>query len=199
MVTGYKHEMIEEKLKSQRLAVTIYNPFYSFTNVLASFWLGMQFISDDFLYLHGDTIFDIPILTKLLNSAGDIVLPVDIGKCDGESMKVQVDSTGHLIRINKTMDVSKALGEFIGIAKVKKSVLPDLRKSVESHLGNCDFGAFFEEALQDLLDQQSIAPINVEFCPLDVSGHYWAEIDYLKDYHAALKNFPQSQLSMLFP
>lgn len=190
IVTGYKHEMIEEHVKYKENIKTVFNPFYETTNVLSSFWVGMNYLKDDFIYSHADTIFDAPILEKLLEAKGNIVLPVDIKQCGEEEMKVEVNDNNTIININKTMDGKDALGEFIGVAKIEKEMLTKLRNATESQMKSGNFQSYFEVALQDLIKLNKD-----DFSIIDVSNYYWNEIDFIEDYNYALENFDRSSLA----
>lgn len=189
IVTGYKSEMIEEHVTGKPHIRTVFNPFYESTNVLSSFWVGMSCLHDDFIYSHADTIFDIPILEKLLHAESSITLPVDVKQCGEEEMKVKTDENGSIIEINKTMDGKEALGEFIGVARINKNVLSDLKNIVINRMKSKDFGAFFEVALQDLINSG-----NHELKMIDITGEYWNEIDFISDYEAACDLFQSSQI-----
>jgi len=193
IVTGHMHEMIEEYVKDEVNVRTVYNPFYDLSNVLTSFWFGMSLLKEDFIYSHADTIFDEPILMKLLEANGDIVLPIDIKPCGEEEMKIQVDENGHPLHLNKTMATEQALGEFIGVAKISASSIPLLTQSADKHIKNKNFSAFFEVALQDLINSNREL-----FTLVDVSEYYWNEIDFLEDYEKARENFHLSSLGSLF-
>jgi choline kinase len=189
IVTGYKSDLIEEHVKNKKHIKTVYNPFYESTNVLPSFWVGMNYLNDNFIYSHADTIFDIPILEKILDTKGSIVLPVDVKNCGKEEMKISVDNSGSINFINKSMTGKEALGEFLGVAKISKETLPVLKETVEKIMKKKEFQSFFEVALQDLvyLDRN-------RFKLVDVSGLYWNEIDFVEDYNYALNNFQKSSL-----
>lgn len=189
IVTGCKSEMIEDHVKGKSHIKTVYNPFYGSSNVLTSFWFGMGHLKDDFIYSHADTIFDRPILEKLLNDPADIVLPIDRKICGEEEMKVEIDENDRLISINKTMNASNAYGEFLGIAKIRKEVLPMIKSITEKHIRAHNFQAFFEVALQDIIDYDKSL-----FSLVEVSDYFWNEIDFIEDYNYAIKNIYKSSL-----
>lgn len=198
IVTGYKHEQIENYVKKISSTTkiskitTTYNPFFQFTNVLASFWLALKNLSEEFIFSHADTIFDIPIMEGIMKANGLVALPINIGPCDKEAMKVEVNKSRKLTRISKNIPLDKALGEFIGVAKISASIIPKLTRCTKKRLESGDLSAYFEDALQDLILED-----NSPFELLDINGHYWAEIDFLEDYQKALEQFPKSSLSKL--
>lgn len=193
IVTGYQHHVISEYLKNTSNIRLVFNPFYEISNVLTSFWFGMRYLTDDFIYSHADTIFDIPIMESILNSPGEVILPVDVKACGEEEMKIQLDSSGKVALINKTMNPNNALGEFIGVCKISKKILPLLMDITNKQIENKNFSAFFEVALQELIENDREL---VEL--VDISNFYWNEIDFPEDYRLAKSNFRSSNLLKLF-
>lgn len=49
IVTGCHADMFEKNCGSRRKKL-VYNPFYGFTNVIGSFFMGMNELKDDFIY-----------------------------------------------------------------------------------------------------------------------------------------------------
>jgi choline kinase len=182
IVTGFQDKKIMEAVADIPGVECVYNPFYDFTNVIGSFYMGMGKLHDDFIYLHADTIYDPVILEELLTDSGDIVLPVDSKPCDDEAMKVRVDN-GKVVEITKEMDNTVAAGEFIGVAKIKKNVINDLQKYTTEILRNKVYSSYFEGAIQMVLDTHRY---NVKM--IDTNGKFWGEVDFEEDYNRASKN-----------
>ena len=182
IVTGFQDEKIIEVTKGIPGVTLIYNPFYEFTNVIGSYYMGMKQLHDDFVYLHADTICDTHIFEQLLRSDGDIVLPVDTKPCDDEAMKVRLED-GKIVEITKQMPVEVAAGEFIGIAKIKKNVIEDLNASTIGILRDKLFASYFEGALQRVFDMKKY-----DVCMIETNGRFWGEVDFLEDYQRAERN-----------
>lgn len=89
VVVGYLKEQIIKKLKGK--VTFIYNPFYEITNDMASLWFAKEFVKDwEFLYLHGDLVYHSDLIKKCFDTKGNIILVVDIKRCNEEDMKVRV-------------------------------------------------------------------------------------------------------------
>ena len=99
LVAGYRSEAFEELAKDRSGIRLVFNPFYEMTNVLGSFYMGMEALNDDFIFLHADTLCEPEIFEKLIHIQGDVVLPVDYKQCDEEAMKVRSEKG----RIKETM------------------------------------------------------------------------------------------------
>lgn len=186
IVTGYQCEAFEELMRGMDNVKFVYNPFYEMTNVLGSFYMGMNTLNDDFIYLHADTICAPSIFEKLISTEADIILPVDYKICDDEAMKVRSEN-GQVVQITKQMPNESADGEFIGIAVFKKNVLPALKDKTKQLMKEKAFNEYFESAIQRLIDEEKF---NIETVPTD--GAFWAEIDFMEDYEKAAEQMPES-------
>lgn len=182
MVIGYQKKRFEREYANRGITF-VHNPFYETTNVLTSFWFALPYITDSFIYLHADTIFEPEILNKLVTVEGDIVLPIDRHKCGEEEMKVRLNGQT-IIEISKTMPLQETDGEFIGIAKVSKNALPVVGKYTEELIEQGQFGCFFEAVIQLIINNNDLH-VN----SLDISGLAWNEIDYKTDYEEAKQIF----------
>ena len=178
MVVGYKKDLIIEEYSAQNINF-VFNPFYETTNVLTSFWFAKDQVVDDFVYLHGDTIFDICIFEDMFKKEGDIVLPIDRKACEEEEMKVIIENS-QIVRISKDIDPQKSYGEFIGIAKITKSVLGELKEAVNRFMMEKRFNLFFEAAIQDLINRNKYLITYTE-----TKNRFWNEIDFPEDLEKA--------------
>lgn len=188
IVTGFKDEKFIEATKGIPGITLVYNPFYEFTNVIGSYYMGMKYMHDDFVYLHADTICDTGIFEELLTSEGDVILPVDTKPCDDEAMKVKL-TDGRITKITKQMPVSEAAGEFIGIAKINRNVIADLNDCTVGVLRDREFSSYFEGALQRLFDMDKY-----DVRMIETAGRFWGEVDFLEDYQRAESNISEDLL-----
>lgn len=187
IVTGYREEAFEELTKDMADVILKYNPFYELVNVLGSFFMGMEELSEDFIYLHADTICDLSIFERLVKSESDITLPVEYKVCDEEAMKVCREN-GKIVQITKQMPIDKAEGEFIGIAAFKKNTILVLKTMVKNILAEGKFESYFEAAIQKILDESDF-----EISALDIGNTFWAEIDFEEDYQEAMVSIRRKQ------
>lgn len=186
IVTGYRCKEFENRYKNNKDIRLIFNPFWSCANVLSSFWIGAQYLKDDFIYLHADTIFDISILKDIVAAKEDIVLPIDEKPCDEEAMKVKIENN-LVVEITKEMCVDEAAGEFIGVAKFSKRIIPALYANATQALKDGLLNAYFEEALQRTIDEQRYS------CSyIFTKNRFWAEIDFPEDYIRAKRQLQDS-------
>ena len=182
IVTGFQDRKIADAAGSIPGIRLVFNPFYEFTNVLGSYYMGMRYLHDDFLYLHADTICVPEIFRDIIAEEGDVILPVDTGPCDEEAMKVRLEG-GKVAEITKQMPPSEAAGEFIGIAKIRKNVIGALNSAAEELLRAKQFSSYFEGALQSVIDTGQY-----DFRVIETGGRFWREIDFPEDYEKAARN-----------
>lgn len=186
IVTGYQCEAFEELMRDMKNIKFVYNPFYEMVNVLGSFYMGMNMLNDDFIYLHADTICEPKIFEKLVRLEADVILPVDYKICDDEAMKVRSEN-GQVVQITKQMPNELAEGEFIGMAAFKKKVIPALKEKTKQLMKEKAFTDYFESAIQRLIDQEKF---DIRTVPTD--GAFWTEVDFIEDYEKATADIPES-------
>lgn len=179
IVTGYMTEKMEEFAAGIEGVKCIYNPFYEMVNVLGSFYMAQEHLGEDTIYMHADTLCAPEILETILHTEGDIVLPVEYKHCDEEAMKV-VTENGRVTEISKLIPCQKAEGEFIGIAKLDSKVLPALRAATKNLMIQKEFSAYFEGAIQELIDEG-----NNHIVATSIGEYFWSEVDFLEDYQRA--------------
>lgn len=188
IVTGYCCEAFEELTGHMEGVRLVYNPFYEMMNVLGSFYMGMEALKEDFVYLHADTLCEPTVFEKLIYMApdADAVLPVDFGPCNEEAMKVKT-SMGSIVEITKQMPVEEAEGEFIGMAAFRRELIPALKAKTKRLLQEKKFDEYFESAVQRLIDEEDC---RIKAVP--TAGAFWAEIDFVEDYEQAAECIPES-------
>lgn len=119
VVVGFGADQIERLLEERfpdRHVTTIFNPFFSMTDNLVSCWLARRHMTEDFLLLNGDTIFEPDILSHVLHTT---VRPITVAtdhksEYDADDMKVRLDGE-RLIKIGKDIACDEADGESMGM------------------------------------------------------------------------------------
>ena len=187
IVTGCYAEAFEREYANWQGVGLVFNPFYEHANVLASFWAGMHLLTDDFIFVHADSLCDPDILRELIVSPGDVVLPVDFETYDEEAMGVRCEN-GKPVEVGKHIPLDAGeTGEFIGYARVSKSLIPPIKGAVIGLLKKKMFTEYFEASLQCLIDS---GMYNIATFP--TNGRFWIEIDFIGDYEKAVREIPSS-------
>lgn len=193
IVTGYMHEMIESYFENVEGIRFVYNPFYESMNVLGSFYMGQHAVKNDtdLIYMHADTLCATEVFENMLCKEGDMVLPVDFRKCDEEAMKVKTEN-GKLVEISKQIPCNEAEGEFIGIAKISKNIIPELKDAVVRLMEEKVFNSYFEGVITELIKEKKYDLITIK-----TNGYFWGEIDFLEDYQKVEKTIPQKLVDLV--
>lgn len=184
VVTGYCRSEITKFVRDNWLGTVefVFNSHFDCTNVLYSFWLALPYLKEkNFIFLHADTVFSYDVLERLLGHLGqaNMVFAVDYHRCEDEEMKVRVVN-GKVVEVTKEMPPDTADGEFLGLAWVSGDQIPSLRRHAEALFQDGVFNAFFELAVQRMIDQDGLL-VDVA----NVSGMPWREVDFPEDYEAA--------------
>lgn len=157
----------------------IYNPFDNISNNLVSVWLAKNEIRDGFILIYADVLYDNQILQKLLAVEEGICIGVDKkDTCLEEDMKVKVED-GFVVEINKTMNISEAYGEYIGMAKFSTTGAHRLIDALEEIIREGNLSLWFASALQRLIDKRN----RIQACFTE--NKPWIEIDYPEDLERA--------------
>ncbi|MCP4446919.1 MAG: phosphocholine cytidylyltransferase family protein [Myxococcales bacterium] len=164
-------------------AVFVHNDRYSDMGNFYSLLVAEEAVAGSaFVKLDGDLLMDETVLPKVLSCKGPGILAVDCREGMGEEeMKVRVDGSGKILELNKRMDPTVALGEYIGVdradAELCGPVFDMLRKLIE--LGETD--EYYERAYELLIQG------GADYEVADVTGCKWTEIDDAVDLQNANK------------
>jgi choline kinase len=188
IVTGYRRAAVEavaERRADGRLRIEpVWNPFWSVTNVIGSAWMARERLTEPFVYLHADTVFEPSILDDLLAADGPAALPVDLRPCEPEQMKARIED-GRVVHLSKELSEAHTAGEFIGIGVFREAALGPVRAGLDAVLEAGTLTAYFEAALNHAID----AGLTVH--PVPTAGRAWTEIDFEADLELARSILPR--------
>lgn len=182
VVTGYLEEKIR-KIKWPGMTL-IYNPRYKETNSLGSLWYAKEFLEDGAIVLNSDVIFDKKIVRALVDANDGYSLAVEFKRCDEEDMKV-MSKNGLMLGISKDLDVEKANGEFIGLAKISAKGNGAFVQTMSDMVRGGEDNLFFDLVFQRLVERGYKVGV------MDIGDTSWIEIDYPKDLRDAKRMFPR--------
>jgi choline kinase len=185
LVTGYRRDLVETlaREKAGGRVSFVYNGRYAETNTAASLNLALKVMDDDFILANGDVLFDASILNDLVRSPAAHVIAVDAAiKLDWEEVKV-VAPDSRVEKIGKELDPRECLGEAIGLNKVGRGLIPDLRTIYDELERKGETRHFFEVAFDRICRAESGQ--GRDFRVVLTRGRPWAEIDTLEDFEYA--------------
>jgi choline kinase len=186
VVTGYKQEVLRAHVgKSEhalaKSAVFVHNDHFSDMGNFYSLLVAQDAIGDSsFIKLDGDVIMDTDVLPKLIAAPGPAALAVDRRDNMGEEeMKVRVDGDGRVVELNKRMDPSVALGEFIGVDRVDSELAPTVFAKLRELIDLGETDEYYERAYERLIHS------GTQWQIADITGCQWTEIDDAADLRHA--------------
>src|SRR5262245_22471707 len=109
IMVGYSAEKIEHFLTTHPIAhltvQTRYNPFFATTNTAVTCWLATRDMTEDFVLVNGDKLFEAEILRRVLTATGaPLVMAIDQkASYDADDMKVTLNSGGRLTAVGKSL------------------------------------------------------------------------------------------------
>lgn len=186
VVTGYRSDMIEERLDAYRDAieiVTLFNPFFDLSNALMSLWCAYHVMpADDFFISNGDNIYRDGFV-QAVHAATDEGISLAVSRkdrYDDDDMKVRKEPDGSLAEVAKTVPVDEAEADSVGLAVVRgerarlhyRDTLVRMVRDPEN------LKAFWQESLNGVVRAGMAVSLH------EVAHDAWAEVDFHPDMEA---------------
>lgn len=177
--TGYREEAVRTAVENMGVhAIFCHNDRYETTQNSISLLRCRAAIGDAAFYkLDGDLLFDTRVLERLDAGADPLAVAVDaVRALDAEAMKVTIDGSQRIRRFGKSIAISDAYGESIGIERVGASISDRVFDAIArlEHRGIVD--RYYEDVYSELLADCGIAA-----CAVNVGDLHWAEVDNMAD------------------
>ena len=155
----------------------VVNERFSTTNTLYSMWLARDFINDEFLYMHGDILFNCNLIKKLLNPQYKNAALVSEFK---ENMHAYGEN-GIITRISKQTPI---IGKAIGIYKFSKEARDMLFAEADNIIRSGAVNVFQSEAVNPTIKTHKMHCVLAPYTS-------WAEIDDYEELLAAQEKMKQ--------
>jgi L-glutamine-phosphate cytidylyltransferase len=187
VVTGYAAARMEDELAeaADSLGVsisTLFNPFYSVADNLASCWMARSAMTGDFIQVNGDNVFGGDLVERLL-AAPKRPASVAVNtkaSYDADDMKVMLRD-GKVMDIGKGLDVSKVHAEANGFYVFRGEGVSAYADILDRFMREpSGLKQWFPSAVAGLAQEQDVNAISLD-------GIRWAEVDFPADYEDALK------------
>lgn len=183
VVVGYNAEKVE-KLLQQRYGSkkigTCCNRDYATTDNLISCWLVREEMTEDFILLNGDTLFEAPIVESLLNSpAAPITVTINLkDSYDPDDMKVSLEGT-RLLHVGKDIPEGNIDGESIGMILFRGSGPMLFRNGLERARADQSCSRrWFLSVIDEIAGQAAVSTCSIK-------GLAWCEVDFPADLQQA--------------
>ena len=185
IITGFNSALIEEHINDRFGADpdrinTVFNPFYSVSDNLASCWMARHAMDEDFLLLNGDTLFEPALLDTVLNSpAAPVTLTIDYkDRYDNDDMRVELEDS--MVRaVSKTLPDEHTMAESIGLLYFRGNGPALFRDQLDRQMKQGSGLRLWFLSVVDALARQSL----VRAC--SIKGRRWCEIDFKRDLENA--------------
>jgi choline kinase len=169
IVVGYHKERIMHFLPGIRY---VDNPDYAQENTSKSLLRALNSVNEDVLWLNGDVVFHVDVLSAALNYARTAMV-VNEGSVGAEEVKYRSDASGRILEVSKM--VAQPLGEAVGINYWSANDLPLLKRK----LGNCGSQDYFEKGIEYCIKE------DLEVHGITVPRESCTEIDFIEDLERA--------------
>lgn len=181
VLVGFGADQVDHFLRTHAIpgieVRTRYNPFFATSNNLVTCWAAMSEMTEDFVLLNGDSLFESDALRRLLTSPkAPVTLTINRkAEYDDDDMKVSLNGGRRLKAVGKTLPRSVVHGESIGLMRFCGEGIETFRATLEEAIRG-------PEALQrwylSVLNTMCVSSI-VE--TVSIEGLWWGEIDTPED------------------
>jgi len=176
IVTGYQEKYIHQALEGLSYA-RYFNPFYRVANSISSVWFARDFLSpnEDIMIMNGDVFMEEKILDIVLAEKRSHVMLSDSSRIEDADYRFNWEGD-KLKRYGKELTNDETTGEYVGIGILNAKDLVPFKQRVLDAVASEDYNCWWEDIIYRTVDDG--ADVFVE----NVSGVFWAEVDYIEDY-----------------
>lgn len=175
VITGYRYRCIERLLCGYPVEL-INNPFYDVTNSIGSLWMARKSLTgeEDCIVANADVFWSQDILNFVLQQDKDVFLLSDKTRRENGDYFFNTEN-GVITAYGKDLDYEHRTCEYVGIAFIGKSVVPDFKRKLNALVDTQNHNLWWENALYEMTKERDIYAVDIE-------GRFWAEIDFIEDY-----------------
>ncbi|MBW2723530.1 MAG: phosphocholine cytidylyltransferase family protein [Deltaproteobacteria bacterium] len=188
IMIGFRADQVEQRLAERPIpgltVRTCYNPFYAMSDNLATVWLARPEMTEDFILLNGDTLFEVDLLEKVL-SGPEVPITVTINEkaaYDEDDMKVRIDSDRRLTEIGKTLDVNNVDAESIGMLVFRGTGVEILIDALDRAIRTSEgLKNWYLKVIGNIAQEHPVETASI-------TGHWWGEVDCAEDLEFVRKS-----------
>ena len=169
-------EALLEQRNGKARTTLCYNPFFEVADNLMTCWIAREEMTEDFVLLNGDTLFEPAVLERLLASPERAVtLATDHKpKYDADDMKVQL-SEERLLKVGKDLPREETDGESIGLMLFREQGPELFKESLERAARDPDsLSQWYLSIIGQIAESGHV-------WTRSIAGLGWVEIDYPLD------------------
>jgi len=183
VVTGYGADKVEDLLQRRygpQMVQTHYSPDYATTDNLVSCWKVREEMTDDFILLNGDTLFEAAVVKNLLKSpASPVTVTVNHKDIyDADDMKVSMEGS-RLIKVGKDIPSGNIHGESIGMILFRDTGPVIFKNSLEKAMADTEsVRRWYLSVIDEIAQEKTVLTCSIK-------GLAWCEVDYPADLKQA--------------
>jgi choline kinase len=180
IVTGHKGGYYENLKGTYPEIKTVENTKFADTGTMYSLWCARDFIGSDFILLESDLIYAPGEIARIIDAPFSDCLLLSGTTHAGDEVYVEA-TENRVTRISKNQDqVKSSVGEYVGIAKISKSLYGKLNQTGESLFDTNPKLSYDMDCMVQVANEHPIHFLRME-------GLDWAEIDDLTQLERAQK------------
>ncbi len=199
VMVGFGADKVEHFLTRcplPEIAVTTrFNPFFALSNNLATCWTALPEMTEDFVLLNGDTLFEPAVLARLLRAPlAAVSLAIDRKPSyDADDMKVSIRQERTLAAVGKTLPPAVVHGESIGLMTFRANGVHAFRAAVEQAMRNpASLQRWYLSVIDSMANSSLVEVTSIE-------GLWWAETDTPEDLAEVRARFSRSPRQLRLP
>ena len=191
-VVGYKAHLLKplllKKCKELNIKVKIIlSKKYKTTNTMYSLWLARKFLKTDFIFLHGDLIFNYKMLYRFIKYPHKNSILVDKNHPNDWEDAMKIISNKNLLNyMSKSVSIHEMDGVAIGIYKFDSKGSIFLFEAIRKLIRKGSVKNWVSDALNIISKK-----INIQ---IQSTKNIWADIDNLNDLESAKKIVKKMEL-----
>ncbi len=189
IVTGHLSSIIEAFLGSKYKGIKItyvHSPLYQTTNNIYSLWMARDFMSEPFVLLESDLVFDYSLLNNMMFA--DRIAVAEINEWMNGTTVI-IDSDQQVIEFNKNTKSIDGVIKYktVNIYSFSLDSWKVITQRLNDHILEDKVNGYYETVFSELMSEGSIQLKAVTF-----DNKKWYEIDTILDLAEAVKLFPVS-------
>jgi 2-aminoethylphosphonate-pyruvate transaminase len=167
--TGFQHEWYDELAKKYPAIQTVFSADYENTGSMATLCVCAPLVTDDFLLLESDLIYDSIGLNVLCNDVHENVILASGATNSGD--EVYIEAYDFFLRAvyKKREELSSICGELVGISKLTTALLREMCRYAEDRRSESP-KLDYEHAIASCTDKHEVFVRKIEY-------YAWREID----------------------
>lgn len=178
IVTGYKEEYFKEILDKEDIVVWVHNDKYKWTGTMHSLALANEYITDDFILVESDLVYESQAIKKLITNNSRDCLLITNESGSGDEAFVQLKDN-YLFKMSKDIhQFNRTDGEMIGISKISlklyNMMIKEFEKNVNPYLN-------YEYLILDMARDYKVSCLKID-------DLIWGEIDTIDQYNNIKSN-----------